>query len=111
MDAHRGPRSGEFKSQRAASEALNTCLGTLIEQIAKSHNVPPGEVARFFGRRSLAIDVAVNLPFVLLYGFLAGMLVGKLGQRYPPEDGWTAAIVMIVLSSLVFGTVGMMSGE
>src|SRR6266567_6720112 len=47
MDAHRVPRSGEFKSQQTASEVLNTCLGALIEQIAKSHNVPPREVAKF----------------------------------------------------------------
>ncbi len=111
MDAHHGPRSGEFRSQKAASQALNTCLGALIEQIAKSHNVPPREVVKFFGRRSLAIDVAATLPFVLLYCVLAGMLIGKLRRRYPPEDGWTVALVMIILSSLAFGVGGMMLGE
>jgi hypothetical protein len=80
MDAHHGPRSGEFKSQQAANQALNTCLGVLIEQIAKSHNVPPREVAKFFGRRSLAIDVAVSLPFVLFY---------VLSQEYWSADSAT----------------------
>jgi hypothetical protein len=111
MDAHHGPRSGEFKSQQAASQALNTCLDALIKQIAKSHNVPPREVAKFFGRRSLAIDVAVSLPFVLLYDSLAIMLVGKLHRRYPPEDGWSVSLIMIILSSLAFGVGGMMLGE
>jgi hypothetical protein len=111
MDAHHGPRSGNFKSQRAASQALNRCLAKLIEQIGKSHNVPPRELAKFFGRRSLTIDVAVSLPFVLLYGVLAGMLIGKLRRRYPPEDGWTVAFAMIIVSSLAFGVGGMMLGE
>jgi hypothetical protein len=111
MDAHHGPRSGEFKSQQAASQALNTCLGTLIEQIAKSHNVPPREVAKFFGRRSLAIDLAMILPFLLLYVFLAVMLAGKLRRRYPPADGWSVALIMVILSSLALGVVGTMLGE
>lgn len=111
MDAHHGPRSGNFESHQVAGQALNTCLGTLIERIAKSHAVPPREVAKFVGRRSLAIDIAVSLPFLLLYGFLARMLIDKLRRRYPPEDGWTAALAMIILASLAFGVGGMMLGQ
>jgi hypothetical protein len=111
MDAHHGPRSGEFKSQQAATQAMKACLSTLLQQIATSHNVPLKEVAKFFGRRSLAIDVAVNLPFVLLYIFLAGLLVGRLRRRYPPEDGWTVALAMIILSSLAVGVGGVLLGE
>ena len=77
---------------------MNACLSTLLRQIGESHKVPPKEVPRFFGRRSLAIDVAVNLPFILLYAFLAGLLVGGLRSRYPPEDGWTVALALILLS-------------
>jgi hypothetical protein len=111
MDAHYGPRSGQFKSQQAASEALNTCLNTLIGEIAKSHNVPPQEVAKFFGRRSFTTDVAVTLPFVLLYVFAAGIVVSKLRRRYPPEDGRTVALSMLILCSLACAVGGMMLGE
>ncbi len=111
MDAHHRPRSGAFESQQAAGQALNRCLGALFEEIGKSHGIPPREAFKFFGRRSLAIDVAVSLPLILLYGFLAGMLVGRLRRRYPPEDGWTVALVMVILSSLVFGVGGVMLGE
>ena len=111
MDAHHGPRSREFESQQAAGQALNRCLGALFEEIGKSHDIPPREVFKFFGRRSLAIDIAVNLPFICLYAFLAGMLVGRLRRRYPPEDGWTVAFVMVILSSLAFGVGGVMLGE
>jgi hypothetical protein len=72
MDAHHRPRSGKFKSQQAASQALNTCFALW-----------------FFGT----------------------MLVGKLRRRYPPEDGWTVALIMIILSSLALGIGGMMLGE
>jgi hypothetical protein len=111
MDAHYGPRSGNFKSREVASQALNACLGTLIDQIAESHHLPPKEVANFDGRRSLATDIAVTLPFVLLYGWLAAMVIKKLQDRYPREDGWTVALVMIVFASLVFGMAGMMLGQ
>ncbi len=111
MDAHHGPRSGQFNSQAGASKAMNACLGTLLQQIGTSHNVPPKEVAKFFGQRSLAIDVGVNLPFILLYSFLAALLAGRLRRRYPPEDGWTVALAMIILSSLAFGVGGVLLGE
>lgn len=61
MDAHHGPRSGQFTSHAEASKAMNACLGTLLQKIGTSHNVPPKEVAKFLGQRSLAIDVALNL--------------------------------------------------
>ena len=111
MDARHGPRSGAFESHQAASRARNACLDALIGQIARSHKVSPGEVRQFLGRRSLAIDVAVTLPFVVLYVFFVRMLAGLLRRRYPPEDGWTAALVMIVLASLAVGAAGMMAGQ
>jgi hypothetical protein len=111
MDAHYGPRSGNFQSQHVADQALNTCLGTLIEQIANSHDVPSGEATNFVGRRSLAIDVAVSTPFVLLYGLLARMLIDKLRRRYRPENGWMVALAMIIFASLVLGVGGTMLGQ
>lgn len=111
MDAHYGPRSGKFKSREVASQALNACLVTLIGQIAESHHASPKEVASFVGRRSLAIDIAVTLPFVLLYGLLAGMVIDKLRDRYAWEDGWIVALVMTAFVSLAFGVAGMMLGQ
>ena len=90
---------------------MNACLRKLLQKIGTSHNVPPKEVAKFFGQRSLAIDVAVNLPFILLYSFLAALLAGRLRRRYPPEDGRSVALAMIILSSLAFGIGGVLMGE
>ena len=111
MDAHYGPRSGKFKSHEVASQSLNACLGTLINQIAESHHVPPKEVADFVGRRDLATDIAMAFPFLVLYGLLARMAAAKLHDRYPWEDGWILALVMIAFVSLVFGVAGMMVGQ
>lgn len=102
MDVHHG---------RAASQALNACRSELIEQIGKSHNVSPGEVRKFLGARSRAADAAVILPFLVLYGFFAGTFAARLLCRYPLEDGWTVTLIMVILSSFVFGIAGTMLGE
>jgi hypothetical protein len=59
MDAHRGPRS-----QKSASEDLNTCLAALLQQIAKSHGVSRTEIIENFGHPSIAIAIGEQLPFV-----------------------------------------------
>jgi len=108
MDAQRRSQSGR---QRPPSEVMNTCRNSLLKQISTSHNVPPREVLQFFGHRSLVIDLAVILPFLLLYGLLATLLAGWLRRRYPPEDSMTAALAMALLCSLVFGVGGLLLGE
>ena len=111
MDAQRRSQSGQLKAGRSPSEVMNTCRNSLLKQISTSHNVPPREVVQFFGRRSLAIDLAIILPFLLLYGLLATLLAGWLRRRYPPEDGMTAALAMALFCSLVFGIGGLLLGE
>lgn len=106
MDAHRGPRS-----RKSDSEDLNTCLATLLQQIAKSHGVSRTEIIENFGRRSIPIAIGEQLPFVLLYLYLSVLLVNKVRRRYPPEAGSSVALVMILLASLAAGIGGALSGE
>jgi len=106
MDARRRSRSGQ-----SPSEVMNTCRNLLLKQISMSHNVPPKEVVQFFGRRSLAIDVAITAPFLLFYGSMAALLAGWLRRRYPPEDSVTATLAMALLCSLAFGIAGLLLGE
>ena len=106
MDAHRGPRS-----RKSDSEDLNTCLATLLQQIAKSHGLSRTEIIENFGRRSIPIAIGEQLPFVLLYLYLSVLLVNKVRRRYPPEDGLAVGLVMIVLASLAAGLGGALSGE
>lgn len=102
MDAH---RDRERQAHRIA------CLGELFGEIGKSHQVPLGEVAAFQGRRNTVVDVALALPFFVLYGFVAGIAARWLLRRYPPGDGWGVTVLMVVLASLAFGLGGTMIGE
>ena len=108
MDAQRRSQSAQL---RPPGEVMNTCRNSLLKQISTSHNVSPREVVQFFGRRSLAIDLAVILPFFLLYALAAMLLAGWLLRRYPPEESMTAALVMSLLCSLAFGVGGLLLGE
>ena len=109
MDAQRRQQSAQ--PRRPPGEVMNACRNTLLKQISTSHNVSPGEVIQFFGRRSLAIDLAVILPFFLLYALAAILMAGWLFRRYPPAESMTAALLMAVLCSLAFGVGGLMLGE
>ena len=109
MDAQ--VRSPSAQLRRPPGEVMNTCRNSLLKQISTSHNVSPGEVVQFFGRRSLAIDLAVLLPFFLLYALLAMLPAGWLLRRYPPEESMTAALTMSLLCSLAFGVGGLLLGE
>jgi hypothetical protein len=111
MDAHHGPRSGNFRSQQAAGEALNGCLHALVAEIAKAHQVSPQEVAKSFGQRSVLADIAINTPFFVAYIGLAAIGIRWLFRRYPPNEGWTGTIVMLVFASLALSAAGMLVGE
>jgi hypothetical protein len=106
MDAHRRSLSGQPPGQ-----VMNTCRNSLLKQISTLHHVPPKEVVQFFGRRSLAIDLAMIFPFLVLYGLVAALLAGWIRRRYPPEESLTAALAIAVLCSLALGVAGMLLGE
>ena len=92
--------------------ARDRCMGTLFEQIAKEHGVPVERVSSSLGRDRAYINLAVNLPFVLLYGFAAMAATRMIWRRYPPaEDGWITGATMILLLSLAFAVAGTMIGR
>ena len=111
MDAQVRSQSAQPRPRRPPGEVMNACRNSLLKQISTSHNVSPREVVQFFGRRSLAIDLMVILPFFLLYALLAIVLVGWLLRRYPPEESMTAAVAMSLFCSLAFGVGGLLLGE
>ena len=93
------------------TEVMNTCRDSLLKQISTSHKVPPKEVIRFFGNRSIAIDLAVIVPFLLLYCFSAVLLTRWVVRRYPPEESVSTAVTMVCFCSLVFAIGGLLLGE
>jgi hypothetical protein len=86
-------------------------METLFEQVAKEHGVAVERVHSSLGRNRGYIDLAENLPFVLLYCFVAVAATRRIWRRYPPaEDGWITGATMIFLLSLAFAVSGTMLG-
>ena len=106
MEAHFGPRDLE-----AAAQAKNRCMGSLLAEIGKKHGMTAQEAFRSFGQRSAAVDFAMNLPFLLVYVVSADFAIRRLLGRYPPSDGWTTTIIMMLLASGAFGAGGLILGQ
>ena len=107
MDAqHYGPSHPE-----TAAQAKNRCMGILLGEIGKDHGITAQEAFKSFGQRAAAVDVAINLPLILLYAFAADFLIRRLLRRYPPAEGRLTSILILDLASLVFGTVGLVLGQ
>lgn len=105
-EAHAGPRD-----QKAAGVGKNHCFGTLLGEIEKRHGRSAAEVFRYFGHRNVAADFVTYLPFALLYGFASERTIRALQRRYPPDDGWVTVSVVGGLTSVAFGTAGLVLGE
>jgi len=84
---------------------------SLPGEIGKQHGMSAAAVFPYFGQRNLVADFAMYLPFVLLYGFASDRMVRVLQGRYPPEDGWMAASMVVLLTSVAFGVAGLVLGE
>jgi hypothetical protein len=111
-DVHHGLHTPYWESREAYGAARDRCMGTLFEQIAKEHGVPVERVYSSLGRNRGYIDLAVNLPFMLLYCFVAVAATRMIWRRYPPaEDGWITGATMILLLSLAFALEGTMVGR
>ena len=106
MDAHQGP--GDPK---AAAQAKNRCMGILLEQLGQEHGISAQQAFAHFGRRSIAADVAMTLPFAALFALAADFAIRRLLKRYPPQDGWLPLLAMLILTSAAFGVVGLILGQ
>jgi hypothetical protein len=106
IDAHYGPRD-----QAAAAQAKNRCLGILLGEIGKERGITAQEAFKSFGQRSAIVDLAMILPFALLYAIAADFAIRRLLVRYPPGEGGMASMVMILLVSLIFGFGGLILAQ
>jgi hypothetical protein len=111
-DTHYGLRTPGYVSGEVYVAARERCMASLFDQVAKEHGVPAELVSRSLGRNRTGIDLAINLPFLLLY-CLAAMAVARwLWRKYrPAEHGWIPGVTMTVFLSLAMAVGGMMLGE
>jgi hypothetical protein len=111
-DTHHGLHTPNWVSIEVYDAARDRCMGSLFEQVAREHGVPVGLVSAALGRNRARIDVAVNLPFALLYCFAATALAQLLWRKYPPaEHGWIPGITMALFFSLAIAAGSTMLGE
>jgi amino acid transporter len=111
-DAHHGLRTPNYVSREAYAAARDRCMHSLFGQIAKEHGVPVELVSGALGFNRARIDVAVNVPFVLLYCFAVATVARLLWRRYPPgEYGWIPGAIMALFLSLAIAGGGTMLGE
>ena len=106
MEANSGPRD-----QPAAARAKNRCLGILLTEIGKEHGLSAEEAFRSFGKRAPLTDLAMNLPFLVLYVLAGDFVIRRLLRRYETSESGMSAILMIVLASVAFGIGGLLLGK
>jgi hypothetical protein len=111
-DVHHGLRTPYYVSGEVYNAARDSCMATLFAQIASEHGVPVQDVYSSLGRNRVYLDLIGILPFVLVYCFVAAVVMRLIWRRYPPgEDGWVPGIVMFLLFSFAFAVGGVMLGE
>jgi len=108
-DAHFGPRSPNPSETYEAER--DQCMERLFVGIAAEHGVPVGQVSGSLGKNRTHIDLEELLPFALIYVFSAIVVARRIWRRYPPEDGYTAGLVMSVFVSLAFAVGAIIVGE
>ncbi len=87
-------------------------MESLFEQIANEHDVSVALVSGSLGRNRARIDLAVNLPILLLYCFSVTGIARFLWHEYPREEhGWIPAAIMAVFLSFVFAAAITMLGD
>jgi hypothetical protein len=109
-DTHYGRHSANPSEAYGAER--DRCMEALFAEAAKEHGVAPKQVATSLGCNRAYIDLAMSVPFILLYCFAAAVLARAVWNRYPPvEDGWTPGAVMTLFLSLVVAAGSTLLGE
>lgn len=108
-NVHYGPRSGHV-GPPTASVARHQCMAKLFEEIGRTHGAHTDQVVASFGRNRVGIDAAEILSFTVLFAWTVMVIVRRIWARYPPSDGWTAGILIVLLCSLGFGVAAVLIG-
>ena len=111
-DMHHGLRTPYFVSGEDYASNRDRCMAELFGEIAKQHNVPIERVYGSLGQNRAYVDLAINLPFALLYCLVAAVVARAVWRRYPPaESGWLPGATMILFLSLAFSVAFIMVGD
>lgn len=111
-DTHFGLRTPGYVSGEVYVAARDRCMASLFEQVAAEHHVPSAMIWQALGRNRGRVDLAINLPFLLLYGLVSILVARWIWRKYPPaEHGWIPCVTMTVFFSLAMAAGMLMLGE
>ena len=91
--------------------ARKRCMTELFDVIAGNHEVSRKQVLESLTLRRMGSDLAVFLPFALLYVFVAFAVAKRLRRRFPLDEGLITAGAVILVSSLLASTLCVFAGE
>jgi hypothetical protein len=111
MITHYGPQSGHFVSFAVASEAEDRCLTKLFDEVGQIHGVTGQQVAGTLWHDLYWTDLGESLSFLLIYAFAASVATRRIWSRYPPANGWTEGILLLMFCSLAFAAGAVAVGE
>lgn len=97
MDAVAGPRNPS-----AAAQTKNRCMTALLNALAPRHGLTAQQAYQSFGRRSLAIDLAIYAPFALLFTLAAYFFQRRFRS---PVVAVALAVLAILLAQFWASTV------
>ena len=111
-DVNHGLRTPYYVSGEDYVSNRDRCKATLFKEIANQHSVPIERVYDSLGQNRGYIDLAINLPFALIYCLVAVAVARAIWRRYPPaENGWLPGATMILFISLAFPIAFIMVGD
>lgn len=111
-DVHHGLRTPYYVSGEDYVSNRDRCKAMLFGEIANQHNVPIERVYDSFGHNRAYIDLAINVPFALIYCLVAIAVARAIWRRYPPaENGWLPGAAMILFLSVAFSIAFIMVGD
>jgi len=87
------------------------CADAMFSEVARMHGVTTTEVTGHLGTNRALIDIPMNLPFFLLYVLASAAMARRIWKSSPPSEGSLAGTAMVLLWSVAFGVIGVLSGE
>ena len=111
-DVHHGLRTPYYVSGEDYVANRDRCKAMLFGEIADQHHVPVERVYDSLGQNRAYIDLAINLPFALIYCLVVAAVARAVWRRYPPaESGWLPGATMILFLSVAFSIAFIMVGD
>jgi hypothetical protein len=111
-DSHYGLHTTNYVSNDVYVDARHACMQSLFQQIAKQHGVGLERVSGALGHNRGRVDIAVNLPFAVLYVAAVLLVSRSIANKYPAREyGWITTAMIALVFSVVVAVLGCFVAE